>query len=232
MNKLSTMWASGRAVVGFLRLIKDPSRLDDVFRILDSLEGSDGAAEIVRELTDDPALASVFVSRPRVGSVDLAALGRLPPGSLGRTFADEMKARGLDPADIQPRPDDGTKAGYVFAHLRETHDLWHTVTGFDVDVAGELGVQAVYLTQFRAKLALIILAIGLLNTAFFESDDRHARMDAIVAGWRIGRAAKLFGFDYREHWATPLAEVRAMLGVRPELGLVSDVRRVEAPALA
>jgi ubiquinone biosynthesis protein Coq4 len=33
----------------------------------------------------------------------------------------------------------------------ETHDIWHVVTGFHTDVAGELGLQAFYLAQFPGR---------------------------------------------------------------------------------
>ncbi len=213
-DRLRVAAVAPRAVLAFARLVRDPSRLDEVFTILDVLEKSGGGEVIVREFADDPKHARAFRERPRVGRLDLDALGRLPKGTLGRTFADEMRARNLDPVAIQMRDDDGTDAGYVFAHLRETHDVWHTATGFDVDVAGELGLQAFYLTQFSAQLSQIILALGFLNGALFAPDERVARMDEIARGWRMGRASlPLFGFDWAAHWERPLAEVRAKLGL-------------------
>jgi ubiquinone biosynthesis protein Coq4 len=214
MDLLAKTWLGARATVGFIKLVRDPSKLDEVFHILDSLEqGEDGQA-IVKEFHDNPAHAEAFRRRPRIGLPDLEELGRLPEGTLGRAFADEMRARGLDPKNIQQRVDDGTPGGFVFTHLRETHDVWHTATGFDVDVAGELGLQAFYLTQFRAKLSMLILALGLLNTFFYATEDRTRRMDAIARGWQMGRKSRaLFGFDWAAHWDVPLEEVRRKLGL-------------------
>ncbi|NOU29078.1 MAG: hypothetical protein HOO96_14345 [Polyangiaceae bacterium] len=227
MNPLSKGILALRAGYAFLSLVRNPSKLDDVFVILDGLEKTQGGADIVKEFTDNPAHAAAFAARPTLAPVDLQALAQLPAGTLGRAFADEMIARKLDPADIQMRPDDGSEAGFVFRHLRETHDVWHTVTGFDVDVAGELGLQAFYLSQFRARLALIILSMGLLNTCFYAIEDRERRMDAIAHGWRLGRQTKgIFGFDWAAHWETPLEEVRA------KLGLVPDARRAEVAAVS
>ncbi len=214
MNTLSKAVLAGRAGLSFLTLVRDPSKLDAVFDILDSLETSESGARIVAGFTSDPRYREAFAKRPSIGRIDFDALLRLPEGTLGHTFASEMRARGLDPNDIQMKPDDGSERGFVFRHLRETHDLWHTVTGFDVDVAGELGLQAVYLAQFEAQLALIILSLGFLNTAFFAMDDKTHRLDEIARGWRLGRDAKpLFGFDWAAHYATPLVEVRRMLGL-------------------
>lgn len=214
MNPLSKALLGARATVGFLKLVKDPSKLDEVFNILDSLEAGEDGKAIVEEFHSNPAHADVFRVRPRIGMPDLEELSRLPEGTLGRVFADEMRARGLDPKNIQQKIDDGTPAGFVFAHLRETHDVWHTATGFDVDVAGELGLQAFYLTQFRAKLALLILALGLLNTFFYAPEDRTRRMDEIARGWQMGRKSRaIFGFDWAAHWNVPLEEVRRKLGL-------------------
>lgn len=213
-KSVALMWTGPRAVLAFGRLVRDPSRLEQVFTILDTLEKHGGGEAIVRYFADDPAHREAFVKRPRIGRPDLEALAKLPEGTLGRVFADEMRSRGLEPAAIEVKPDDGTDAGYVFSHLRETHDVWHTATGFDVDVAGELGLQAFYVTQFCAQLSLVILSMGLLNTAFFVPGEREARMDAIARGWQLGRRSRsLFGFDWAAHWATPLAEVRAKLGL-------------------
>lgn len=214
MNPFAKAWLGARATVAFLRLVKNPSKLDEVFRILDSLENSKDAVMIVDGFHSNPSHAEAFAKRPRVGALNVEELMKLPKGSLGRTFAEEMVARKLDPAAIERREDDGSPSGYVFAHLRETHDLWHTVTGFEVDVAGELGLQAFYLTQFRAMLAVLILALGLLNTFFFAPEDRGRRMDEIARGWQMGRRARsFFGFDWAANMATPLEEVRAKLGI-------------------
>jgi ubiquinone biosynthesis protein COQ4 len=230
LNPLSKMLLGARATVGFLKLVKDPSKLDEVFAILDSLEQSDDGKAIVQEFHSNPEHADAFRRRPRVGIPDLEELSRLPEGTLGRAFADEMRARGLDPKNIQQKVDDGSPGGYVFAHLRDTHDVWHTATGFDVDVAGELGLQAFYLTQFRAKLALLILALGLLNTFFYATEDRTRRMDEIARGWQMGRKSRaLFGFDWAAHWATPLEEVRRKLGLEIATGAGSAARSAPQP---
>lgn len=203
-----------KAIYGFFVLTRDPSQLQKVFSILDSLETGDSGMQFANEFLGDARFAAVFETRPTLSPVDLQALGKMPEGTLGRSFAEEIRARGLRLDDVQMRPDDGTPAGYVFKHLRETHDVWHCLTGFDIDVPGELGLQAFYLAQFDARISLIILAIGFLNTFFYRGEERVARMDAIAKGWQMGRAAKpLFGVDWAAHWGTPLETLRAQLGL-------------------
>ena len=145
--------------------------------------------------------------------MSLDSLGVLPEGTLGRAVADFMRARGLDPASI-PRHESDDEASYVRAHLYETHDVWHVVTGFDTDVAGELAVQAFYSAQLDGELPRLIVIGGLVNARLRGGDDWGRRLDAISRGWTRGKAARpLFGVAWDELWARPLDEVRAGLGI-------------------
>ena len=124
-----------------------------------------------------------------------------------------MLRAGLDPSAL-PTLEANDDSGYLRAHLYETHDIWHAVTGFHTDVAGELGLQAFYLAQIPSRLSSAILAGGFINTVAYAFPDRDARMRQIVRGWVLGKRAKnFFGVDWASLWATPLDEVRALLGV-------------------
>ena len=195
-----------------LRLVRDPNRLDEVIAMADDLGESPAFDAIVRHVEEMPGGRAAMAERPRV-DLDLPRLRQLPDGTFGRETARFLDARGLDPADLPRRPAADGKA-WVRAHLYETHDLWHVVTGFDTDVAGELGLQAFYLAQFPARLAAAILAIGFLNTFLYAFDERDARTDAIARGWQLGQAARPFlAVRWADLWTLPLAEVRARLGV-------------------
>lgn len=109
------------------------------------------------------------------------------------------------------------RSSWVRAHLFETHDLWHVATGFDTDVAGEVGLQAFYLAQFPTRLATMLIAIVFINTLIYGFEDRAARMDSIVRGWTLGRTAgSLIGVRWNDLWEVPLDDVRAQLGVAGE----------------
>lgn len=214
MKSIVNAVTGARAVLAFLQLARDPNKLEKVFTILDKLENGESGEKIASSFANDPRFRDVFVKRPRLGKLDFDAMLKLPVGSLGHSFASDMRMRGLDPAAVQQRADDGSNGGYVFAHLRETHDLWHTVTGFDVDVAGELGLQAFYMTQFEARLSMLLLSMGLLNTALYATEDYQRRMDAISLGWNLGRRTEpFFGVDWASQWERPLRDVRVSLGL-------------------
>jgi len=216
MTSIRDAVAMGRALWSFADLVRHPDHLDRVFEISDHLVHR--RLEVLGKMRDhfarDPRGALAIHDKPRL-AIDLDALSRLPPGTLGRTFADHMRANGLDPAAI-PTLASSDDLEFVRAHLYETHDVWHVVTGFGTDVAGELGLQAFYAAQAPGGLPMMLLAMGFLNTALYAMSEREARLDAIARGWDMGRRAKpLFGVRWSDGWERPLDEVRRELGVAP-----------------
>ena len=206
----------GRAAVSFVDLVKNLDHLDRVFEISDAV-ASASVAELeamCAKLSSDPGGAAAFADKPRL-RVDLPALSRLPAGTLGRAFAEHLLANGLDPASIPTLPAQ-TDVDYLRAHFYETHDVWHAVTGFGADPAGELGLQAFYAAQTPSNLSTLLISIGLLNTAFFAREDRDRRFEAIARGWTMGkRATRLFGMRWDRLWTRPVSDVRAQLGIEP-----------------
>jgi ubiquinone biosynthesis protein Coq4 len=203
--------ATLRIVHGLWRLFRDPNRLDEVYDLAGALETPALLEEMATALAQDPHGARALARRPRLGVVDVDALAALPEGTLGRSFADFLRRNGLDPA---PLTDQADKEGeYLVAHLYETHDLWHVITGIDTDVAGELSLQAFYLAQIPGNLGAVLIAIGLLNAVFFNQADLRPRVDAVSRGWQLGlRSAPLFGRDWARQWDRPLVEIRHELG--------------------
>jgi ubiquinone biosynthesis protein COQ4 len=226
-----------RSLVAFLRLMRDPSRLNEVFELADGMDRSH--PEVIQQMAAgirrDEAGAKALRERHRLGLPDLDALGKLPPGTLGRSFADHMRRNGLDPAALPQRPA-RSELEFVLAHLYETHDIWHAVVGFDTDVAGELGLQAFYIAQVEGRLGLLLIAMGLLNSAYDQQgfEDRRRRMDAVVRGWLLGRRARpLFGLRWDDLWERPLVQVRAELGLAlDEAELLLATRASSAPGHA
>jgi ubiquinone biosynthesis protein Coq4 len=201
-----------KLAVASARLVRDPDRLEEVFALADTLQQTEAIDAMLAHVRRDPQGARAVVERPRVRA-RLAALRALPDGTFGREVARFLDDRGLDPDALPDRPADDPRA-FVRAHLYETHDLWHVATGFDTDVAGEVGLQAFYLAQLPARLAPLLLSVAMANTFLYRFDDAGPRMDAIAAGWRLGRAARpLFGVRWAELWEQPLAEVRARLAI-------------------
>ena len=169
---------------------------------LDNFHGDPDGARIYRE------------QRAIDASTDLEALEALPDGTLGRAYVQFLRSHGFTP-DIFSGPVDDVsdpKVAYVIQRMRQTHDLWHVVTGHETNPAGEVALQAFTFGQVRAPSTLIISAMGTLRGL---RETPTLAKDVILA-FRAGRAAHPFvTFPWEDHWATPLEEVRAMLGVTP-----------------
>jgi ubiquinone biosynthesis protein COQ4 len=202
-----------RGLMGFVRLVRKPD-LNDVFRISDSLaRDPKQLVRMTQALMADKSTRKALEARPRLGAVDLPSLRDYPRGTLGRSFADFLSQNALSLEDL-PHFSADSPEEYVVAHLYETHDLWHCLTGFDTSVEGEIGLQAFYLAQLPGRLAAALIAAALLNGALYSPDELRPRMESIVRGWTLGKGAKpVFGIDWSRHWSRPLADVRFELGI-------------------
>ncbi|OJH40908.1 Coq4 family protein [Cystobacter ferrugineus] len=210
-----------RAVLAMIRDANDPDRVFDLIEAL--FASTDAARKAVERMSRDPELARVLRERPRLGRIDLEELGRLPEGTLGRTFADHARRTGLDPSvlPVQEAPD---AASYVKAHLFETHDLWHVMTGFPTTSEGELGLQAFYFAQSGSRVPMGVFVAGLCFTFLNNFELCEVAMPQVVRGWLLGRRARrLFGTDWKTLLDKPLEEIRATFSL--ELDKVDAILR-------
>ena len=104
---------------------------------------------------------------------------------------------------------------FLGTHIRETHDIWHVVTGCDTDKPGEVKLEAFYSAQIDPdRLFLALLAKNLLKTIMYDVELCQQMMDALTQGWMMGKQAKpLFGIQWNRLWATPLEDVRTSLNI-------------------
>ncbi len=213
----------------FFRLARDPNELDRVFQIRDSANDPTLNRAIYERLGQEPAAKAAFVTRARLGTFTLDELAALPEGSLGRAYGEFMTRYHLTPEAI-PRVDDDGATTYMRAHLYETHDLWHVVTGFLPDPAGEAGLQAVYAAQLPGMLPAALVSAILLNAAIERSSQKtKERFDAVARGWEMGqRANLLFGYPWRDRFSAPLSEVRKELDIDVSLAEPRPLRVVLA----
>lgn len=214
-----------RPLYFFLRLARDPNELDRVFQMRDSANDPKMTKAIFERMAREPAAKVAFERRTRIGHFTLDELSAYPEGSLGRAYGAFMKRHGLTPEAI-PRIDDDRGENYMRAHLYETHDLWHVVTGFDPDPAGEAGLQAVYAAQLPGMLPAALVSALLLNAALERSSVKtKQRFDAVARGWELGRRAKLlFGYPWRDRFGTQLADVRRELDIDSDWATARPLR--------
>jgi ubiquinone biosynthesis protein COQ4 len=191
-------------------LVRDHTRLDQVLVFMQAVN----LGRLVRaaeRLEADPDGARLLAERPRIDRkhVDFDALRRLPEGTLGRAYTRFLDDNGITPDAFEALPAGvDERIAWIMLRMRQTHDLWHVLTGYAPDVAGELRLQAFTYGQTGAPGSLILTVFGTLRWTL--RDKGH--LTAIRHAYRRGKATKwLPTFRWEEHWATPVSELRAML---------------------
>jgi ubiquinone biosynthesis protein COQ4 len=157
-----------RALRALIKLARNPDDTAQVFTIIEALSGGSplrnlarfrARAEGRRLLAERPALLALLADRE--------ALERMPEGSLGRAYLAFLDREGITPEGLVQASVTGAiksaKRGsdleYMRARLRDSHDLWHTVTGWHGDVIGEIALLAFNVAQLRNPgVALIVLS--------------------------------------------------------------------------
>jgi ubiquinone biosynthesis protein COQ4 len=200
----------------FLELVKSPyGDFAAIGNLSHVLNDSATLQKIVAFLSLTPQGKQAFVDRPLLGKIDLQQLHQLPNHTLGYVYADHMLSNGLTPPSVKEIANDP----FVFlgAHIGETHDIWHVVTGCDTKKPGEVQLEAFYTAQLGPdRLFLALVAKNLLKTAMYEVELCEQIMDGLTQGWMMGKRAKpLFGIQWNRLWETPLRDVQTSLNIAP-----------------
>lgn len=166
---------------------------------------------LARFMASDDGLA-LMAEQPAIDSrsVDLARLRALPADTLGGAYARFLDRNHLDPDLFQAPPGLPRAFAYLAQRLRQTHDIWHVLSGYTPDVAGELPLLAFSYAQTGMPSFRLLAIVGTLRYSF------HARGMArrVIDGYRRGRRAAFLGsVRWETMWDRPLADVRAELGI-------------------
>jgi len=217
-------FASRAAVVvrSLATLARDPGRLDQVLALTQAVNVAAVSRAIAR-ISQDPKGRRLLAEQPRIdrAHVDFDALRALPDGTLGREYTRFLDENGITPDVFEALPDVGdARAAYIMLRMRQSHDLWHVLTGYAPDVRGEVLLQAFTYAQTGGPSALLITLFGTVRWGYtwprFLSDLR--------AAFTHGReAAFLPTFRWEERWSTPVDELRREL--RCPRAVVQSVRR-------
>lgn len=214
LSTLSPVQRWRRALRALARVVANPDETDQVLEFLTMINGTPKVERLAR-FFDDPRGAKLYAEARAIDSrLDLDALAALPADTLGHAYATFLRSHGLTPDifDGSPPGISDPRVAYVIQRMRQTHDLWHVVTGHETDPFGEVALQAFTYAQIRAPGSLVLAAVGTLR----GTRHRPTLVREVVAAYRAGtRAAAMPPFPWEDHWATPLAEVRALLGISP-----------------
>jgi ubiquinone biosynthesis protein COQ4 len=210
-----------RAARALSALLRNPDDLPQVFTLIESLSGT-APQRLLRAFKRNDSGARLLRDRPDIMPLlaDRTSLRALPEGSLGRAYlefveSEGISAEGIRAADAEGRSERRRPEVFVYLHrrMRDTHDLWHTVTGYQGDVVGELALLAFLLGQhWNVGVALIV------GAALLRGWGQHDFYVVREAFRRGKSAAWLPAQDWESMLALPLQEVRARLrlGKPPE----------------
>jgi ubiquinone biosynthesis protein COQ4 len=215
MVRLAKRYDLPRAGRELQALMKNPDDLPRVFGLIDALQGS--AAERLRagfEATEEGR--SLLNDQPNIVPLltDRDALRKMPEGSLAHAYltfveSENISAEGLlEAAATGERASSDDEYRWQRGRMRDTHDLWHAVLGYQGDVLGELSLLAFLLAQhFHPGIALVL-------TGGFSKGLAGDGAWLVAEGYVRGkRAAWLPSQNWEELLPLPVTEVRERLRV-------------------
>ena len=226
-----------RALRAIRELIRNPDDTAKVFDIIDALSGNAGERSFQR-FVGTPEGQRILTERRNLLATldDHESLKLLPPGTLGRVYADfvereNITGQGLADASMTAERRERTldpDRELFYARLRDMHDLWHVATGYSRDLIGEAALLAFSYAQTRNRGVGFIVAVAWLKAG---REFAYAR-PLIEEGYRRGkRAAWLPAQDWEWLLTQPLAAVRERLGLG-EPPAYEQQRSAGAPVLA
>jgi len=206
-------WNIIRLFYYLIKLSRDPKATSAVFGMTSCMKKLGLIQELTRKAAFSPEAVELISERKLLKKVDLRELQTLPVRTLGRAYADHMISANLNQEfyEVLDITDDDT---YAIMRMRQTHDLWHVITGFNTSVAHEIGLQAFNLAQVHSPSAPIIIAGQLIASAIRNPTEAREIVNQVCRGWHMGKmASPIFALDWEANWSTPLEKLRLMYHV-------------------
>ena len=203
------------ALKAFIRLVEDPSQTAAVFEMGQSFRQTELYELGIEHLKSNPNIQTLVRERYIAPTPNLDVLLQLPQDSLGYCYAAHMKRLNFNP-NFFPYIEVVDDSSCLELRLKQTHDIWHVLTGFGTDEVGEYGLQGFTLAQTHSPVSVAILASGLFHTLLKYPDRLNEMLSVLRQGYDMGVKAKPFmAQKWEEHWEKPLAEWRSELEVEP-----------------
>lgn len=199
-----------KAVAALATFLKEPDKLDSVLKIASSMKESDLSNQMTDILLQDKQMSTLIAERWQPPEYTLEQLHKLPAGTLGNIYANQLLSLNLSPDDLLPKGEIKSDRDYIQLRARQTHDIIHVITGFKTDEVGEIGLQAFNLAQIKSPVSALIIFGGILTglkrKGNFNMDDL---LDAISKGFEMGRGStNLLTQKLEDEWSTDIDELR------------------------
>ena len=211
----------GAALKALGRLLSDKEDTGQVFAIMRALNG-DANVKNYHQLLDTAQGGRLAYERvelaPRL--MDDVWLDSFAAGTVGAAYRDfirseNISAEGLAEISRQSRGEIEESHPYAWfgRRIRDSHDVWHILSGYHRDGLGEACLVAFSYAQTRA-LGWALIAVGASWKAWSTGGKPQAR--AIWQGYQRGKAAKwLPGEDFTTLMNEPLEAARRRLNITP-----------------
>ncbi|WP_296716803.1 Coq4 family protein [Erythrobacter sp.] len=210
-----------RAWKNFRLLIADKEDTSLVFKIFESLPSRTFLPRVAELALSDHG-EQLRRTEPRLPEIldDHVALRRTPKGSLAHAYCDFMEAEGLSAAGLVAeaerlgRPKYPDLVQWFMERSRDTHDLFHILTGYGRDALGEQCVLLFTHGQSPSQGHLLIGYAGAANIKKMVKGSEAPVFGAVRQAHRTGKGApRLIEQPIRALLAQPLESVRAQMNI-------------------
>jgi ubiquinone biosynthesis protein COQ4 len=231
-----------RALNAIRKLLADKDDTVQVFEIMMAMNGR-STAKGYRRLISTVSGGRLAYERLEMAELlsDDAVIDGFAPGTVGAAYRHFVRSEGLSAEGLAAEsrkargaaPDVRHPIAWFGRRIRDTHDLWHILTGYHRDGLGELGLVAFSYAQTGSLGWLVIAAGGVLQAVKLGHGAAVAKI--VWQAYRNGRrAAWLPGEDFVAILNEPLDAARARLNIaRPTLyDAIPEDRRDRASVTA
>ncbi|MEW6777594.1 MAG: Coq4 family protein [Bdellovibrionota bacterium] len=202
-------------------LLRDPDDTAKFATIVESFQGN-SVYRLWDRMSASPEGRRLLQEKPDLLAVlsDHERLRKLPEGTLGRVYLAYCEREGITGQGLAKVIEEGYSKTrreqltdeqiFLGNWMRDSHDLYHLVTGYQTDLIGELCVLAFTAAQTRNRGVLIPVSVAFSLGLYFRTPGPKLAVQAVG---RSLRAAFFPEQDWIALLEKPLGEVRRLLKV-------------------
>jgi ubiquinone biosynthesis protein COQ4 len=210
------------ALKALRRLLADKEDTGQVFEIMGALNG-DSTMRSYRRLLETPQGGRLAYEHVELAPklMDDAWLDSFAAGTVGATYRDFIRSENISAEGLaeisrarQSKVEQAHPHAWFGRRTRDSHDIWHILSGYHRDGLGEACLVAFSYAQ-TGSLGWAVIALGAaLRSRGVRA--KHPYVGAIWQGYKRGKAAAwLAGEDYEQLMHEPLDAARRRLNITP-----------------
>ena len=225
-----------KAVHHMRKLLADKEDTEQVFHIMESLNGKNLKRKLF-EYSNMPEGQKMISRRRELPQIldDHVTLKKLPEHTVGRAYVEFMEREGLSAAGLVEESEKWWKdhekfdddIDFLGCRFRDTHDLYHVLTGYGRDKLGEVCVLGFSHAHNGGFGNLFISYVGAWDLSKTAPDPKLIRA-SLKEARRHGRGAKqLVLEDIVALLEEPLEDARKRMNIAPPAVYKSALKSLE-----